>query len=191
MERVTQFKSDFFVERTGTLEQIEDLKNQILKAKDNDTAPMRMNNDKCWRSNQEYNNIEWLTNFIKDVVAHACDHYFVHDTTFKDNVPERKILLDYWTNVNEPDSINVTHSHVADSFTCVYYVQGKDTGPLKFINPANLLNNCSPRSPFVRDCLVYPSDGELILWPGWVPHEVLRNESDRQRINLAFSIQVT
>ena len=59
MERVTQFKSDFFVERTGTLEQIEDLKNQILKAKDNDTAPMRMNNDKCWRSNQEYDNIEY------------------------------------------------------------------------------------------------------------------------------------
>lgn len=191
MERVAQFKSDFFVEKVGTSDQIEELKQQILGAKESDNEPMLMNNEGCWRSNVQYKNIEWLTNFIRGLTAHACDHYFVHDPTFKEHVPERKIFLDYWTNVNDPGSINVLHSHVADSFTCVYYVQGTGTGPLKFINPANLLNNCSPRSPFTRDSYVYPSDGELILWPGWVPHEVLRNESDRQRINLAFSIQVT
>ena len=96
MERVTQFKSDFFVEKIGTPEQINDLKKQILEAKDNDTSPMLMNNDNCWRSNTTYDNIEWLTNFIRDLTAHACDHYFVHDSTFKDNVPERKILLDFY-----------------------------------------------------------------------------------------------
>jgi uncharacterized protein (TIGR02466 family) len=191
MERVAQFKSDFFVSKVGSDEQRKDLMAQILAAKEADTEPMRMNNEGCWRSNSKYNNIEWLTDFIRDAVEDACQHYFVHDFTFKEHVPERKIFLDYWTNVNEPGSINVVHSHVADSFTCVYYVQGTNTGPLKFINPANLLNNCNPRSPFVRDCLVYPSDGDLVLWPGWVPHEVLRNESDRQRINIAFSIQVT
>ena len=191
MERVTQFKSDFFVEKIGTPEQINDLKKQILEAKDNDSSPMLMNNDNCWRSNTTYDNIEWLTNFIRDLTAHACDHYFAHDSTFKDNVPERKILLDYWTNVNEPGSTNVLHNHVADSFVAVYYLQGKNTGGLKFINPANLLSDCNPRSPFVRECVVHPTDGELILWPAWVPHEVLRNESNRQRINIAFSIQVS
>tara|TARA_B110000503_G_scaffold54500_1_gene87556 strand:+ start:2237 stop:2812 length:576 start_codon:yes stop_codon:yes gene_type:complete len=191
MERIAQFKSDFFVTKHGTKDQIEDLKAQILTAKEVDIDPMRMNNENCWRSNTKYKNIEWLTDFVRDATAYACEHYFSHDSTFKELVPERRIGWDYWTNVNEPGSINVMHSHVADSFVAVYYIQGKNTGPLKFVNPANILTNCNPRSPFVRDCLVYPSDGELVLWPGWVPHEVLRNESDRQRINLAFSIQVT
>ena len=33
-----------------------------------------------------------------------------------------------------------------------------------------------------------PKDGLLILWPGWVPHEVEENKSDQQRINLAWGI---
>jgi uncharacterized protein (TIGR02466 family) len=191
MERVAQFKSDFFVAKHGTAQQIEDLKLQILAAKDADEYPMQLNNDNCWRSNAKYKNIEWLTDFVKDATAYACEHYFAHDSTFKELVKERAINWNYWTNVNEPGSINVMHSHVEDSFAAVYYVQGKNTGPLKFVNPANILTNCNARSPFVRDCVVHPSDGELILWPAWVPHEVLRNESTRQRINLAFSIQVS
>jgi len=191
MERVTQYKCDFWVDKVGTPEQIEDLKQQILSAKENDTDPMVMSNDGCWRSNAKYKNIEWLTDKLKETTAIACEHYMVHDQNFAKFIEKRHISWDYWTNVNEPGSRNVLHSHVADVFTAVYYIQGKDTGPLKFVNPANLLNNCNFRAPFTRDSYLYPGDGDLVLWPAWVPHEVDRNESQRQRINMAFSIQVT
>ena len=36
-----------------------------------------------------------------------------------------------------------------------------------------------------------PKDGDLFIWPAWIPHKVDRNESDRQRINLAFNINIT
>ena len=26
-----------------------------------------------------------------------------------------------------------------------------------------------------------PKDGMLVIWPGWVPHEVEENKSDKQR----------
>lgn len=190
MDRIQQFKSDFFVTKIGTPKQLNDLKEQILLAKENEKEPMGMNNDGCWRSNAKYENIEWLTEGLQKATAEACEYYMVHDSEFKNFIEKYHISWDYWTNVNEPDSMNVLHSHVADVFTAVFYVQGSGTGALKFVNPANLLNNCNFRSPFVRDCLVFPSDGELILWPAWVPHQVERNESKRQRINLAFSIQV-
>jgi len=191
MERITQFTSDFFISKVGTDEQREDLKKQILEAKRLDADPMYMNNDGCWRSNVKYNNIEWLTDAIRSATAHASEYYMDQDPEFKKYITEHKISWDYWTNVNEPGSINVLHTHVADSFTAVYYVQGTDTGALRFVNPANVLNNVNIRSPFSRDCLVFPGDGELVLWPGWIPHEVYRNESNKQRINLAFSIQVS
>lgn len=191
MERVEQFRSDFWVTKVGTPKQIEDLKKQILSAKEQNIDPMSMNNDGTWRSNAKYENIDWLGDAIKETTATASEFYMQGDTEFAKHIVEHKIKWDYWTNVNEPGSINVLHTHVADSFTAVYYVQGKDTGALRFVNPANTLNNVNVRSPFSRDCLVFPGDGELVLWPGWIPHEVLRNESDRQRINLAFSIQVS
>ena len=191
MKRVAQFKSDFFVENFGSKQQQDELLKQVLDAKVNDNAPMNMSNQNCWRSDATYEGIEWLMDSVRDMAAYAADHYMSHDSTFKDHIRDHQIKLDYWTNVNEPGSTNVLHSHNADTFAAVYYLQGKNTGPLKFINPANLLNDCNPRAPFVRDCIVHPGDGDLILWPSWVPHEVLRNESDRQRINIAFSIQVS
>ena len=65
------------------------------------------------------------------------------------------------------------------------------TGKLTFINPANILNECNLKSPFVRNYSVEPKDGDLFIWPAWIPHKVDRNESDRQRINLAFNINIT
>ena len=191
MKRVAQFKSDFFVEKFGTKKQHADLLKQILEVKSNNSDSMNMSNDDCWRSDAKYQDIDWLIEDVHNAVVYACDHYMAHDNTFKEHISDYKIDIDYWTNVNEPGSTNVLHSHNADTFAAVYYLQGKNTGGLKFSNPANLLNDCNPRSPFVRDCIVHPGDGDLVLWPGWVPHEVLRNNSNRQRINLAFSIQVS
>ena len=102
-------------------------------------------------------------------------------------------MLDFkiWTNVNEPNSTNDIHTHKEFSFACTYYLQGTNTGKLTFINPANILNECNLKSPFVRNYSVEPKDGDLFIWPAWIPHKVDRNESDRQRINLAFNINIT
>ena len=32
------------------------------------------------------------------------------------------------------------------------------------------------------------NDGDLIVFPGWVPHDVGPNTSNKQRINIAFNI---
>ena len=43
----------------------------------------------------------------------------------------------------------------------------------------------------IRSYGVTPKDGDLFIWPGWVPHQVEENKSNQQRINLAFSINLT
>lgn len=190
MNNVTLFKSDLFMTKIGTDEQRLDLKNQILDAKENNQASMADNNDLCWRSEVKYKNIEWLTDSILNVTKSSIDYYVNEDQAFQDLISQGLINIDYWTNVNEPGSNNILHSHISDSFTAVYYVQGTDTGGLRFKNPANLLNNLNMTSPFCRDCVIYPEDGDLLLWPGRIPHEVDRNESNKKRINLAFSIKI-
>ena len=61
-------------------------------------------------------------------------------------------------------------------------------GNLIFKNPANLLNDCGIKSPFTRNYKLEPKDGDLLVWPSWVPHEVDINNSDKQRINIAINV---
>ena len=50
MKNINLFSSHLFVKNVGTEEQKQDLKNQILSAKDNNVGYIPSGNKKCWRS---------------------------------------------------------------------------------------------------------------------------------------------
>ena len=33
-----------------------------------------------------------------------------------------------------------------------------------------------------------PKDGDLVVFPGWVPHDIELNKSNKPRINISFNI---
>tara|TARA_A100001011_G_C13939419_1_gene686536 strand:+ start:36 stop:629 length:594 start_codon:yes stop_codon:yes gene_type:complete len=189
------FYSDLFTKSdVGSTDQQKDLIKQILSAKENNLGQAPYSNEGCWRSNFEYGNeIDWLREEVKNYTIQICNTYATIDNVFKEQISKENNMLDFkiWTNVNEPNSTNDIHTHKEFSFACTYYLQGTNTGKLTFINPANILNECNLKSPFVRNYSVEPKDGDLFIWPAWIPHKVDRNESDRQRINLAFNINIT
>ena len=183
------FYSALFVkENVGTEELREDLKRQILQAKKDDRGTQGGSNPGCWRSTALYE-MKWLYDEMRNLVMEANQKCSEIDSAFKQHL-EKSDNLDYniWTNVNEVGSKNVIHSHKADAWAGIYYVQAEGTGNLMFYNPANLLNECKFNSPFIRNTGIQPKDGMLILWPGWIPHEVIENKSNRQRINIAWGI---
>ncbi|SVC07402.1 uncharacterized protein METZ01_LOCUS260256, partial [marine metagenome] len=73
-------------------------------------------------------------------------------------------------------------------YAAVYYLQVEDTGELACYNPGNLTENCHATAPWVSVMTYVPNNGDLVLFPGWVPHDVGPNNSDKQRINIAFNI---
>ena len=163
-----------------------DLINQINSARS--IPSMSNSNDGCWRSDIRFNNIDWLLNSVAELVDASATLYSSIDPVFKSAVTSRKFHINYWTNINQPGARNVLHSHTSASLSCVYYVQGTGTGSLRILNPANILGDCNPKSPFVRDFTFTPSDRDLIMWPSWLPHEVEPNLSQRERINVVFDI---
>ena len=42
----------------------------------------------------------------------------------------------------------------------------------------------------VVDRSVTPVEGDLVIWPAWMPHEVETNTSNTQRVNIAFNIKL-
>ena len=183
------FHSDIFVkENVGTEEQRQDLKKQILHAKENDIGTQGGSNHGCWRSNATYD-MEWLYDEMRKLSDHANQIYFKDDPVFKSFIEGcQNRDFNIWTNVNEVGSKNILHTHTSDAWAGIYYLQVEGTGNLVFTNPANLLLQCNPKSPYTRKTGIQPEDGMLVIWPGWVPHEVLENKSNKQRINIAWGI---
>ena len=143
----------------------------------------------CWRSNALYE-MKWLYDEMKNLVIEANQNYFERDFVFEYYV-DKSNNLDYniWTNVNEVGSKNVIHSHKTDAWDGIYYVQAEGTGNLMFYNPANLLNECKFNSPFVRNTWNTTKRWNVnFVHTGWIPHEVIENKSNRQRINIAWGI---
>ena len=133
----------FMKEDVVTVEQREDLKKQILHAKENNIGTQGGGNDGCWRSNALYE-MQWLYDEMKQLVINANKIYFDKDPVFK-NFIDNSDTLDYniWTNVNEVGSSNVIHSHKPDAWSGIYYIQAEGTGNLVFTNPANILSDCN------------------------------------------------
>lgn len=190
---VKQFKllsAEVFANTAGTTDQIQQLKEEALARKAENPTGMFFTNENCWRSSFEYNNIDWLLKELAQVLHQAVTYYSQVDPLF----PQKskfygKPEIDYWTNINEPGSKNSLHSHGTYHFVGVYYLQSEGTGDLVFHNPANLLEECNPNGPFVSRMAFTPKDGDLLVWPAWVPHEVEMNLSNKQRINIAFNIK--
>ena len=181
--------ADVFTSNVGTPEQIETLRQEALAQRKISIDEFCFSNDKCWRSSFKYKDINWVIEEIRKLVNEAIDYYVQTDRLYGEKVNYYGIpTVKYWTNVNEPHSKNAIHSHSLHHFVAVYYLQSDDTGQLVFHNPANLVQECHPHSPFVSMSAFNPKAGDLYVWPGWVPHETETNFSDQQRINIAFNI---
>ena len=150
----------FIVKDVGTEEQRENLKKQILHAKENNMGEQGGGNPGCWRSNTIYDNMDWLYDAVRGLSDQANKMYFEKDSTFNSIIGKcRNRDINIWTNVNEVGSKNVVHSHKPDAWAGIYYVQGEGTGNLVFHNPANLLSDCNHTSPFTRKMGLEPKDG--------------------------------
>lgn len=179
----------FNYDNVGVDSNVELLKNEILH-NSKTSPPTDFSNSNCWRGSHALHNIDFVLDAINHAVEEQLAYYEKIDSVFS-NFTSKNFNITYWANVNNPGSRNVIHAHKTSIFSGTYYIQGHDTGDLRIINPANILGECNPESPFARDFYFTPKDKDLIMWPSWLPHEVEPNLSTRQRINIAFDVRFT
>jgi uncharacterized protein (TIGR02466 family) len=189
IRRQTLFQADLFVKsNVGNADQRTAL---LSRLNTEQTTAMHNSNPGCYRFDYVWDDLDWLLTEINSLLVDAVTFYSEKDKTFSKIPKGNKVKVKIWANINAVGSRNTLHTHRDDEFSGVYYVQSNDTGDLRFTNPANVLGDCSRTSPFTRDFSFIPQDGDLILWPSWVPHEVEPNLSQQSRINLAFNIRIS
>lgn len=182
--------ADLFTAKVGTEQQRQDLAKQAWSEFHSGRESMTFSNEGCWRSQFKYSDLEWLLDEIRSLTNQAIKHYHSIDHSYAKKVENYgDAEIRYWTNINRPGSKNALHSHQLHHYVALYYVDAEGTGDLVFHNPSNLTESCNPFGPFVGRIAWTPKNGDLLLWPGWVPHETDLNLSNTFRINIAFNIR--
>ena len=103
-------------------------------------------------------------------------------------------LRNYWIHATPPGELTQFHDHKPDSFSGVYYVdKPPNSGDLIFVD-VNPYHEYSPRVlPDKTDPITCPEitfecrEGTMLIFPGWLPHKVPRNDSDRRRVSISFN----
>ena len=149
-----------------------------------------------------------VTNHFSNIGGYQGDE-FKHEELEKfilDNVPKSEMVktdgytlrLFSWVNINPKGSRNYRHHHFSPGdpilFSGVYYVKvPKGSGNIMFHDPRGAMIHTSLDMEYlygnsVPAYTITPSAGECYYFPPWLEHDVTENESEVDRISIAFNI---
>lgn len=104
------------------------------------------------------------------------------------------VLGNLWININGPNDYNAEHDHQNSVLSGVYYIevpQG-DSGDLHLHRGDTaeyFLGRYRNAGPFFRTTeTVKPETGKLVIFPAWTKHSVGRNNTNSERISIAFNL---
>ena len=103
-------------------------------------------------------------------------------------------IKEMWAIINKKNDFNVIHTHPNCYLSAAYYVKApKDCGNFKVESP-----NIAKRYSYpeianqnelnVEVASINISEGDLLLFPAYLPHKVGKNKSDEDRIVISFNV---
>mgnify|MGYP001266475319 FL=1 len=104
-------------------------------------------------------------------------------------------LTSAWLNINDNrQCMNVEHVH-GDVFSGVFYLSApQESGKLCVVNPGlnrlwQGLELVNQKNQFTGETIkLEPDDGNIILFPSYLPHYVETNNHDEERISISFNL---
>lgn len=97
----------------------------------------------------------------------------INEFALKENLK----LVDIWSHIHKPLESTNTHSHTPTNLSFVYYVKVPSNCGQFIIDLSLSLNG--PRIP------ISPVEGNLLIFPSWLPHMVTKNLSNDTRISIS------
>ena len=105
-------------------------------------------------------------------------------------------IKEMWAIINKKNNFNVLHTHPNCYLSAAYYVKApKKCGRFQVENP-NIAKRHSYPEINVRNELntegagIDISEGDLLIFPAYLPHKVGKNESNEDRIVISFNVDI-
>ena len=143
----------------------------------------------------------WHSGELITPIPSALEQLFNELTVFVNDVPQRYmgtsnlILGNWWININGKYDYNEQHDHQNSVLSGTYYVQvpEENMGNLTLHRGDNaefFLTSKVEREQTMANAMTIPcpvKESMFYLFPSWVKHSVERNNTDSERISIAFN----
>tara|TARA_B100000886_G_scaffold334277_1_gene289544 strand:- start:594 stop:1202 length:609 start_codon:yes stop_codon:yes gene_type:complete len=131
--------------------------------------------------------------FFLDIQRYVADVFKEYGWNY---TPGKVNLTEMWAIINKKNNFNTEHTHPNNYLSAAYYVKApKNCGSFKVSNPNQIAREriaiSDSKTEFNQvSAQVKPIEGELLLFPAYLPHSVGMNLSDEDRIVISFNIDI-
>ena len=101
-----------------------------------------------------------------------------------------------WAIINKKNSFNIEHTHSNNYLSAAYYVKApQNCGNFKASNPNIINRNFYPISKTATEfnsnnISIKIEEGDLLIFPAYLPHSVEENKSDDERVIISFNLDI-
>ena len=172
-----------------------ELLNYILELQKKDKKGNNRSNKGGWHSpNFDLVNPGPPINFInscKDFLKHIIEDEFGWEY-----VPNKQRIVAMWAIINKKNSYNVKHNHQNCYLSSAYYIKKpENSGDITFYDPKEVKTYRFPEverntSYSAESITVKPKEGDLLIFPSYLYHDVGVNLSDEERVVVSFNIDI-
>ena len=170
----------FLIDNVIPEKDILDIRKHIISTYNSDT--------KNWQSIADLHKMiiyDTLTNKILEYSKNVFDKLELKYDSFK--------ITDMWSNVLKPGETHRPHTHSNNMLSGVYYVDAIETSGIIFTDPRPQAGVIQPdvNKQILDNASIVKYDSatnRMILFPSWLQHYVPVNETNKNRISVAFNI---
>ena len=173
-----------------------ELSKYIYDLRDNDSDGLKRSNKGGWHSQNfkltEKNSIQ--VKFALKIQPYIIDAF----QNFGWKIKNKNIRIsEMWAIINKKDDFNVIHTHPNCYLSAAYYVKAaKNCGKFEIEHPNSAKKYAFPeiekRNEFnLEVASIEIEEGDLLLFPSYLPHKVSQNKSDEDRIVISFNVDIT
>lgn len=167
----------------------------IYSLNENDKLGVKKSNISGWHSkpfNMENKN-DLPNKFLSKINIYVKDVFSKYGWIYSD---EKVKCTSMWAIINKKGNFNIEHTHPNNYLSAAYYLKApQNCGNFKVSNPNILSRNLQPLSKEgtefnANSASIKITEGDLLIFPAYLPHSVEVNESDEDRVIISFNIDI-
>tara|TARA_B100001248_G_scaffold177178_1_gene134588 strand:+ start:973 stop:1581 length:609 start_codon:yes stop_codon:yes gene_type:complete len=173
----------------------QDLKKYIYNAYNEDPNGLSRSNQGGWHSKpfdlKDKSSAPFI--FFQSIQKYVADVFKEYGWLY---VPGKVNLTEMWAIINKKNNFNIEHTHPNNYLSAAYYVKAPENcGSFIVTNPNSVsrerITASERKTEFNRNIAqIKPKEGDLLLFPAYLPHSVGMNLSDEDRIVISFNVDI-
>ena len=146
-----------------------------------------------WQSDSNFFKQDSFSKYLDYILTNAYSAVSFYNCELK--------LSNMWININKRGNYNETHNHPSSLISGVFWIKtSENCGKLQFLSPHSYTewHLMYHASDAIKSQMNYdesfsfpkPKEGTMVLFPSHLLHLVGPNESDEDRISIAFNLNI-